>query len=277
MHHEGMNSKTFNKAFVLPLFILLQSCQAPDSTHLKQSQRGYDPNKALVEDCNAYSPSQNQQASQYASLGYKNLKDGDFDSAINDLSLAIDADPNYYYAYSQRGIAFRKIGQSASAIDDYKKVENFGPKSLVQDGCLFDNMAIAYTDLGEFDIAISYHDKALRLSPNNPFIISNRGSTKMDMKNYSGAVLDFQRSLELSPEGPALLNIGLALILNGRFKESIKYLDQAIQIHQMPNLYAMRGLAYMNLDDTKKACNDLIFALKNGWAAVNDFVDSYCR
>jgi len=238
----------------------------------------YEPDTRLVSDCKKIWLIEGKEENQYLVQGGVHLSEGKYDLAIENYTLALDIAPDSYVAFFQRGVAYKKAGDFVSAINDYKKAQKVNPRITIKDGCLFDNIANAYHQLGDFKIAISYHDKALKLSPNNPFIINNRGLTIMEMKNYDGAVKDFHRSLELLPEGnPALLNIGTALSLNGRYKESIKYFDQAIQKYQMPKHYALRGLTYVDLGDIDKACSDLIYALKNGETKATDFVDSYCR
>lgn len=272
-----MKIKFTPRICILLAFILCQSCHFPVEKRIVRGHDNFNLDRELVEDCKAVSPSGNQQVSAYVSSGNQKIDEGDFNSAVEYFTLAIGVDPGFYYAYFMRALAYRKLGQPVRAIDDYKKVEEFGPSAIVRDGCLFDNMAIAYSDLGAFHIAIAYHDKALKLAPSNPFIISNRGSTRMAMRNYGGAVEDFSKSLELRPQGnPALLNIGTALSLDGRYRESIEYFDLAIESYQRPRDYVMRGLAYVNLEEVGKACEDLRFALKNGESKISNFVDSYC-
>ena len=238
----------------------------------------YEPDTTLVRDCKTIWLIEGKEENKYLVQGGVHLSEGKYDLAIENYTLAINIAPDSYVAFSQRGVAYKKAGDFVSAINDYKEAQKVDPGLAIKDGCLFDNIANAYQRLGDFKIAISYHDKALKLSPNNPFIIYNRGLTRMEMKNYDGAFMDFQRSLELLPDGnPALLVIGTALSLNGRYKESIKYFDQAIQKYQRPNHYALRGLTYLDLDDTDKACSDLIYALENGETKVSDFVETYCN
>jgi tetratricopeptide (TPR) repeat protein len=54
-------------------------------------------------------------------LGMEHKKLGDADKAIDFYSRTIEVDPNYCYAYYQRGQTFEQKGDTASAKQSYKE------------------------------------------------------------------------------------------------------------------------------------------------------------
>ncbi|MBI3583882.1 MAG: tetratricopeptide repeat protein [Nitrospinae bacterium] len=61
------------------------------------------------------------EASQWFEKGYKYFINGEYDKTIEAYTSAIALDPNYAYAYGNRGIAYSNKGQYDRAIEDYNK------------------------------------------------------------------------------------------------------------------------------------------------------------
>ena len=59
-------------------------------------------------------------------LGMCFLEMKDYSTAIENFTQAIIMDPNYGYAYRNRGIAYRKIGSEEQARQDLQKAKNLG-------------------------------------------------------------------------------------------------------------------------------------------------------
>jgi len=63
---------------------------------------------------------------KYRAFAY-NAK-GKFDDAIEDLNKAIELDPKYYAAYSDRGVAFAEKNQDDLALADFYKAIDLNPQ-----------------------------------------------------------------------------------------------------------------------------------------------------
>ena len=74
----------------------------------------------------------------YSDEGIKNLKEKNYDQAIENFSKAITIDPNYVKAYNARGITYSKKEQYDMAIEDYNKAITTDP-----------NYVPAYNNRGE--------------------------------------------------------------------------------------------------------------------------------
>ncbi len=65
-------------------------------------------------------------AEYYFNLGYKNFDEGKHNQAIKDYDKAIQIDPQYAKAYYGRGLAYKFLGNSKKAIDDFRKFLTIG-------------------------------------------------------------------------------------------------------------------------------------------------------
>ena len=54
---------------------------------------------------------------------------GQYETAIEDCTEAIELDPDNVSAYLCRGLAYEKLGQSDQAIEDYETVLGLDPKN----------------------------------------------------------------------------------------------------------------------------------------------------
>src|SRR5262245_57400533 len=90
-------------------------------------------------------------------------------------------------------------GRYREAIDAYQRGLMLAPSSI-QPG-----LAMAYNYLGEPERAISYADKAMRLSPHDPFFVNLYNSKAMAfgiLQDYEVALLWFQRAEAEVPNNP---------------------------------------------------------------------------
>jgi tetratricopeptide (TPR) repeat protein len=102
-----------------------------------------------------------QSAATYLDRGNGWLKQGEFERAISDYSLAIAFDPGYAGAYFNRGLA--------------------------------------QVDKGELDGALRDFDRALALNPRMVKALIGRGLARCRKGEFVGGLADFNRAIELNP------------------------------------------------------------------------------
>jgi tetratricopeptide (TPR) repeat protein len=93
-------------------------------------------------------------------LAFKELKD--FDNAINDMNSAIKINPNLPTAYLNRGYLYEEKGEYSKAICDFDRASELGFENKAM---LYNNYAVAYRRIKDFDKAIKYVENGLTLNP----------------------------------------------------------------------------------------------------------------
>ena len=115
---------------------------------------------------------------------------------------------------------------------------------------------------GQYDKAIAAFDQALQAKEIADFveanIYSDRGIAKWRLKQTKAAIEDFNKSIELSAESPAVYNNrGNALMDLGQTEEAVKDFDRAIALSPSYGpAYNNRGNAHMTLGQHSAAFQD---------------------
>jgi tetratricopeptide (TPR) repeat protein len=115
-----------------------------------------------------------------------------YDLAIKDFSKAIEINPKYYDAYVLRGSSKHELKMYQQALLDYNKAIEINSK---------DDMAYMYRgntngDLKLFQQALLDYNKAIEINPTG-LTYYNRGLTKLDANNKTGACADWKKAVEL--------------------------------------------------------------------------------
>lgn len=155
----------------------------------------------------------NEVASANLNLGIAYLKQGKFESALEKLEKARDADPGYSATYNVIGLLYQQINQPENAEENFKK--------------------------------------ALRLNENDSSTLNNFGSFLCQQKRVEEAEETFLRASEnplyQTPE-IAITNAGLCLYSNNQKAKSKEYFQQALQLNpRVPQ--ALIKMCQFALDD----------------------------
>lgn len=90
-------------------------------------------------------------------------------------------------------------------------------------------LAVAQAAQGKLDAALASYDRALRLRPDFPEALSNRGSTLERLGRFEDALASYDRALALRPDFvDALYNRGNVLRALGRHADAVASYDRAI-------------------------------------------------
>jgi len=127
-------------------------------------------------------------------FGEKAIKmKGGLKGEIEDLTDEIAANPDYYPAYNNRGVARYRMENYRGAIEDFSRA----------------------IDLA-LDSALAYN---------------NRGLAKVKIKDFNGAVNDFTMAVGLEPgNAKVFFNRGIALARKGEFKKAIRDFEKAANL-----------------------------------------------
>ncbi|NQV01841.1 MAG: tetratricopeptide repeat protein, partial [Bacteroidia bacterium] len=122
----------------------------------------YDRYEEAIRDCNAGMKLDSNNYKLYINraISYRKMKK--YDLAVADLGRAIVKQPNHYDSYLERGIIYTDLmAKYDSGIHDFKKFLLHKPRH--PKGTF--NLAVAYFKKGEYDSAMVYCRKSIKLSP----------------------------------------------------------------------------------------------------------------
>ena len=170
--------------------------------------------------------------------------------------------------------------------------------------------ALVEDSQNRYNEALEDYDKALSLDKDNAFLYINRGVLQAEMidfissmernvqtltldnsrtararvndsyahYDYTAAIHDMKRSLELMPKFPfTYYNLGNLYCLSSDLPEAILQYTKAIQLY--PNLkeaYYNRGLVLIYLKDSEKGCLDMSKAGELGVPEAYSVISKYC-
>jgi len=164
-------------------------------------------------------------------------------AALSAYSEEIEFNPGSAHAYAGRGEAKFLLGDYRGAILDCRKSTELVP-SGAEAYCI---LGRAEQAVGDFRSAIREYGKAIDMNPHHSTINLTyyyRGFAKSESGNDAAAILDYNKSIEITPE---------ALV------------------------YLKRGISKMNLVDKKGACIDWTKAKELGLSQADEMIKKYCR
>jgi tetratricopeptide (TPR) repeat protein len=121
---------------------------------------------------------------------------GGLKGEIADLTDAIAANPGYYPAYNNRGVARYRMGTYQGAIEDFSKAIELAPDSALA----YNNRGLARVKIKDFDGAVKDFTIAIELEPGNASVYFNRGIALARKGNFHKAIMDFEQAANLDPE-----------------------------------------------------------------------------
>ena len=189
-------------------------------------------------------------------------KEGDHEKAIEKLDEAIRLDPQYAFAYNNRGISYSNLEQYQRAIYDYDEAIRIDP----QYGNAYSNRGNVYRRLGQHHRAIEDYDEAIRLNPDKASYYNNRGNAYADLGQYQQALKDHTKAIELEPSALRYNNRGIAYTNLGQYGQALKDYDEAIRLDPRYAIaHANRALAYALLGMDTEAEQDVERAVELGF------------
>jgi len=115
---------------------------------------------------------------------------------IADLTEEIAANPDFYLAYNNRGVARYRLEDFESAIEDFSKAIELAPDSALA----YNNRGLAKVKTKDLDGAVKDFTMAIDLDPGNARFFFNRGIALAHKEAYYKAIEDFKKAAELDPE-----------------------------------------------------------------------------
>ena len=189
---------------------------------------------------------------------YADLKQ--YEKAIEDYNKAIELDPEEALAYNNRGTRYADLKQYEKAIEDYNKAIELDPEYALA----YYNRGNRYADLKQYEKAIEDYNKAIELDPEEALAYNNRGNRYADLKQYEKAIEDYNKAIELDPEyALAYNNRGNRYADLKQYEKAIEDYNKAIELDPEEVLaYNNRGNTYAGLKHYEKAIEDFNKAIE---------------
>ena len=168
------------------------------------------------------------------------------------------------------------------AMSDYQKKESdlLKPKVTVSE-----NMAERYFNSGyekyeenDYYGAISDFTKAVELEPEDYMCYFYLGLCKFNLKLYSEAIIDLDKSIQLKPNPLSFYIRGYSKARLNNHQEAIIDLDKSIEFEtNNAAIYYVRGVSKAVEKDLIGACNDWKKALSLGDKRATSVISDYCN
>ena len=202
----------------------------------------------------------NPNAESFLSNGLDKANQGDYEKAIEDYTRAIELQPDYFFAYYNRGLAYFKLRNNQSAIADYTKA--IGIKS--NNANAYFNRGLAYFKLGNNQSAIADYTKAIKLNDKYAYAYNNRGLAYFKLGNNQSAIADYTKAIEIDDRyAYAYNNRGIVHSKLGNNQDAIADYTKAIKLNDKYDYaYNNRGLAYFKLGNNQSAIADYTKAIE---------------
>ena len=227
-------------------------------------------------------------ATLYDDLGAVYLKMGNYDLALKNFDTALSIQPGYESALLNKAQAYRSMGHKKfersdypGAISDYEGSLIFNPK----DDDVYNQLALSFIKLGDFDKAIAILDKGKSVNPGSeaiketrPWVYFNRGIKKSDSGDPEGAISDFKEAIQLNPLFlDAYAEIDSTYERLGKADSALIYQEKALAAKEKINIkveaevYLLQGLDKFNAGDYKGSVRDYSKALE----LYPDYAEAY--
>jgi Flp pilus assembly protein TadD len=148
---------------------------------------------------NAAGQGTRQKAMQNVSFNYPELR-SQINSGSDIGSATTTDDKQSVKVHSERGIAYSEKGQYDLAIAEFNKALRIDPLEVG----IYNDRGITFAKKGQYKLAIADFTKAIGVNRNDAVSYYNRGVTYAAVRQFDLALQDFNRYLELNPVNAAV-------------------------------------------------------------------------
>jgi tetratricopeptide (TPR) repeat protein len=180
------------------------------------------------------------------------------------------------FAHMNRGIAYSKIGERNLAIEDFNEAIRLKPDYILA----YFNRGNAYISSGLPNPAIEDYNEAIRLKPDFILAYNNRALAYIKLGRHKPAIDDYSEAIRLKPYYTyTFFNRGTAYFKNGQYELAVKDYNEVIRLNpDYANAYSSRGLAYLKQGDKEQGCRDVKKACELGKCELFEAAQGgYCR
>jgi tetratricopeptide (TPR) repeat protein len=207
-----------------------------------------------------------------SSLGGVYMQTGDYKEAAKYIDAALQADPNNYKAWYNKGVLLFRINDANNALAALNKCISINeyPKALF-------TRALLYQQTGQYANAFTDIEKVLQSEPENARAYYIKANCLEQQNNLQSAMDNYNKAIEFGENEPLFyMRRGIVAAESGQTKLALNDLNTAIQIN--PSIGAAwywRGIVKYNLK--QQPCADLNEALKRGYKEAEAAMAKMCH
>ncbi|MDE7131300.1 MAG: tetratricopeptide repeat protein [Lachnospiraceae bacterium] len=178
----------------------------------------------------------------------------DYTNAVKCYKNAIDKQPATSTFYNDLGLAYSNLGEHQKAIENYSKAIEVKPDYETA----YYNRGATYDDLKEYEKAIADYNKAIELNPADQSAYNNRGYTYNTLGEYDKAIADFSKAIELAPSfANPYKHCGTAWKEKGDLEKALEFYTMATELDsQYKEAFLDRAEIYRLLHKDEQAAAD---------------------
>jgi tetratricopeptide (TPR) repeat protein len=171
----------------------------------------------------------------------------------------LEENPEDLMGFFFLGYGYYELGEFETAIEQYSKAIELDP---TQDG-LYSERGTTYSQLGEYELALKDFDQAIALYPNYEKAYGNRAEVYLILERYEEALADYMKSIEIDPEYEyGYQGIADVYYQQEDFDKAIEYATIAIDLNPFyASAYETRGLTYLRKAQLFNSTHDYIDAM----------------
>ena len=139
-------------------------------------------------------------ADVYEGMGVILQSRKEFKTALQFLNIAVKLNPEKGRTYYNRAMIYDQLNMKEEAILDYESALRFDPDMELE---ILKNRSVLYIETGRYDKAIEDLNELIRIDGKDFTNYYNRAFSKVMIKDYDGAIIDYKIVLLLNPEDRA--------------------------------------------------------------------------
>ncbi len=208
----------------------------------KQSSQKSTP-QSLTENQNP----QTSEVENYGNKGFESYKNKDFSNAIFYCSKALEIEPENTEILFLRALSKSEMDDRYGAISDYDKILSMEGKitpRFYKFSTVYNNKAFCLVELGDYNAAMPFVQKALELDQTEWYIWDTRAEIFLNLGELDKCISDCTKAISIKANG---------------------------------NSYLVRGLAYIKKGEKNKGCQDLSKAGELGEETAYQKIKEHCN
>lgn len=175
---------------------------------------------------------------------------GDEQGALNEIDKTLRIDPSNPRGLVWQGQFYSRLNRWADAERAFNRVMNERPNYWLA----YNELGVALNAQGKYPQAIQKFRAASLAAPGNAMAFGNLAGAYLQIGDYELATAAAKKSLSLSPSDLAAANVSLALRYQRRFAEALPFAEEAVQMNAAEDTNWLElGECYSSLPDVEKA------------------------